>query len=262
MTLNRILGKQGKATTDKEEHWIPLSDLMTGLMMMFMLVAIIFMVKVEGDAKKVKDIALIYDEMRAQLYQDLHSEFEKNLPTWGAELNHDLTLRFKEPNVLFDTGKDTLKPKFVEILDDFFPRYIRILSAEKYRNSIEEIRIEGHTSSVWVGSASPDDAYFFNMALSQSRTRSALQHVLTLPQVQEQQAWLKSHLTANGLSSSKLIYHPDGTESKEGSQRVEFRVRTNADARISEILKTVDLFPTLLIFLILPYYRVSIPYRK
>ncbi len=29
----------------KEEHWIPLSDLMTGLMMMFMLVAIVFMLK-------------------------------------------------------------------------------------------------------------------------------------------------------------------------------------------------------------------------
>lgn len=78
------------------------------------------------------------------------------------------------------------------------------------------------------------------MALSQSRTRSALQYVLTLPQVQEQQPWLKAHLTANGLSSSKLIYHADGTENKDGSQRVEFKVRTNADARISEILKTVQ----------------------
>jgi outer membrane protein OmpA-like peptidoglycan-associated protein len=240
MALDSLFSKQGKASPVKEEHWIPLSDLMTGLMMMFMLVAIIFMVKVESDAKKVKDIALIYDEMRAQLYQDLHSEFENNLPDWGAELDRDLTFRFKEPSVLFDTGKDSLKPRFIQILNEFFPRYIRILSADKYRNSIEEIRIEGHTSSVWNGSANVNEAYFFNMALSQSRTRSALQYVLTLPQVQEQQPWLKAHLTANGLSSSKLIYHADGTENKDGSQRVEFKVRTNADARISEILKTVQ----------------------
>lgn len=240
MSLNNILGKQDKASPLKEEHWIPLSDLMTGLMMMFMLIAIIFMVKVESDAKKVKDIALIYDEMRAQLYQDLHSEFQRNLPDWGAELDRDLTFRFKEPSVLFDTGKDSLKPRFTQILSEFFPRYIRILSAEKYRNSIEEIRIEGHTSSIWNGSTSANEAYFLNMELSQLRTRSALQYVLTLPQVQEQQPWLKAHLTANGLSSSKLIYHVDGTENKEGSQRVEFRVKTNADARISEILKTVQ----------------------
>jgi len=240
MLLNKIFGKQNKVNPVKEEHWIPLSDLMTGLMMMFMLIAIIFMVKVESDAKKVKDIALIYDEMKAQLYQDLHSEFEKNLSDWGAELDRDLTFRFKEPSVLFDTGKDSLKPKFTQILNQFFPRYVKILSADKYRSSIEEIRIEGHTSGAWNGGANTNEAYFFNMALSQSRTRSALQYVLMLPQVQEQQLWLKEHLTANGLSSSKLIYHADGTENKDGSQRVEFRVRTNADARISEILKTVQ----------------------
>lgn len=240
MSLNKALGKHNKSKQLKEDHWIPLADLMTGLMMMFLLVAVVFMVKVESDAKKVKDIALIYDEMRAQLYQDLHSEFEKNLTDWGAELDRDLTFRFKEPSVLFDTGKDSLKPKFINILNDFFPRYARILSAEKYRNSIEEIRIEGHTSSLWNGSTNANEAYFYNMALSQSRTRSALQYVFSLPQVKEQQAWLKAHLTANGLSSSKIVNHPNGTENQEGSQRVEFRVRTNADARISEILKTVQ----------------------
>jgi hypothetical protein len=77
-----MFSKQNKSSHIKEEHWIPLSDLMTGLMMIFMLIAIIFMVKVEGDAKKVssdakkvKDIALVYDEMKAQLYQDMYSEF-------------------------------------------------------------------------------------------------------------------------------------------------------------------------------------------
>lgn len=246
MALDSIFKNQRKVSPVKEDHWIPLADLMTGLMMMFMLVAIIFMVKVESDAKKVtsdamkvKNIALIYNEMRAKLYQDLYSEFEKNLPEWGAELDHDLALRFKEPNVLFATGDDKLKPRFTEILNDFFPRYVRILSADKYRNAIEEIRIEGHTSSVWNDGTSANDAYFSNMALSQSRTRSTLQYVLALPKVQNQQDWLKSHLTANGLSSSKLLYHSDGSENKEGSQRVEFRVRTNADARISEILKSV-----------------------
>jgi outer membrane protein OmpA-like peptidoglycan-associated protein len=240
MALNGILNKQSKASPAKEDHWIPLSDLMTGLMMMFMLVAIIFMLKVESEASKVKDVALIYNDMRMQLYRDLYVEFEKNLPDWGAELSRDLTLRFKEPNVLFDTGKDVLKPRFIEILNDFFPRYIRILSSDKYRSSIEEIRIEGHTSSVWNKSASKNEAYFLNMALSQSRTRSVLQHVLMLPQVQEQQSWLKKHLTANGLSSSKPIYHMDGTEDKEASQRVEFRVKLNADARLSGITKTVQ----------------------
>lgn len=232
-----MLTNKTKPSPLKEEHWIPLSDLMTGLMMMFMLIAIIFMVKVESDAKLVKDVARIYDEMKLQLYQDLNKEFEKDLPNWKADLNRDLTFRFKEPDVLFATGKANLQPKFTQILNDFFPRYIKILSNDKYKNSIEEIRIEGHTSSIWNNNTQSNDAYILNMDLSQARTRSTLQYVLMLPQVQEQHIWFKAHLTANGLSSSKLISKADGTEDPQASQRVEFRVRTNADARMSDLLK-------------------------
>ena len=244
MTLKKLLSQSDKSSAAREEHWIPLSDLMSGLMMMFMLVAIIFMVKVEAEAKKaeeaaltVKGIALIYDDLRARLYQELQAEFQKDLPVWGADLERDLTIRFKEPNVLFDTGSDVLKPRFVAILNDFFPRYVRILTGPNYKEAIEEIRIEGHTSSVWTGASSGSDAYFRNMALSQSRTRSALQHVLMRPEVSELQDWLRGRLTANGLSSSKLIRRADGSENREGSQRVEFRVRTNAEERMAEILK-------------------------
>src|SRR5437868_11022153 len=112
----------------QEEHWIPLSDLMTGLMMFFLLLAITYMVKVEADAKKIKEIAVLYDQLRTDLYTDLQKEFQSDLPKWGAELDRDLTVRFKEPEVLFDTGKDSLKPKFRTILDEFFPRYVRILT--------------------------------------------------------------------------------------------------------------------------------------
>ena len=240
MTLTHILSRKKSPPPLREEHWIPLSDLMTGLMMLFMLIAVIFMVKVEADAKKITNIALIYNAMKAELYLDLRDEFESDLTKWGAELDIDLTVRFKEPEVLFDTGRDSLKPRFVQILDDFFPRYVKILANEKYRKSIEEIRIEGHTSSVWHGAKSRDDAYFLNMALSQSRTRSVLQYALTRPAVSDQRDWLRGRVTANGLSSSKTIMGAGGAENQEGSQRVEFRVRTNADERIAEILKTVQ----------------------
>lgn len=238
MSLKNILTKKNKPI--KEDYWIPLSDLMTGLMMIFMLIAIINMVNLESENQNIKEAAFVYKEMKIDLYNQLKIEFSQDLLKWGAELDTDLTIRFKEPEVLFDTGKDSLKPKFIEILNDFFPRYIKILSAEKYQKAIEEIRIEGHTSSIWSVGTPNNQAYFLNMALSQARTRSVLQYVLLLPTIREQQQWLKQNLTANGLSSSKLIYHKDGTENKEGSQRVEFRVRTNADARLNEILNKVQ----------------------
>jgi len=222
---------------EQEDHWIPLSDLMTGLMMFFMLLAVAFMVKVEADSERIKRVAILYDQLRSDLYNDLDAEFRKDLGRWGAELDADLTVRFKEPDVLFDIGSATLKPKFIGILNDFFPRYVSILSSDKYRNSITEIRVEGHTSSTWGQSTATEDAYFKNMDLSQSRTRSTLQYILQLPQVRTEQSWLRLYLTANGLSSSKLITGPDGKENPARSQRVEFKIRTDADARIATILE-------------------------
>ena len=221
----------------QEDHWIPLSDLMTGLMMFFMLLAVAYMIKVEADQQKIKQIAVRYDQLHNDLYKDLENEFKNDLPTWGAELDKDLTLRFKEPDVLFDTGKDILKPRFKVILDDFFPRYINILTSEKYKTSIQEIRIEGHTSSIWTTQTSPDEAYFLNMELSQSRTRSTLQYLLNQPDVQDEKMWLRKYFTANGLSSSKLIMKSDGSEDMARSQRVEFRVRTDAESKIANIVE-------------------------
>jgi outer membrane protein OmpA-like peptidoglycan-associated protein len=78
------------------------------------------------------------------------------------------------------------------------------------------------------------------MGLSQARTRTVLQYVLTLPKIEDQEAWVRARLTANGLSSSKLIWQNDHlTENQDASRRVEFKVRTNAEDRISDILKAV-----------------------
>lgn len=242
MRLPKTIHSNASANHPRDEHWIPLSDLMTGLMMVFMLVAVVFMIQVEAlmrkaerQAQQMKDVAILYDETRQRLYGDLEKEFHNDLPLWRASLDRDLAIRFEEPDVLFDMGKSELKPQFKRILDDFFPRYARIM--QKYKDSIEEIRIEGHTSKIWNWYTLDDDAYFKNMELSQSRTRSALQYVLLLPTVALQKNWLIAKLTANGLSSSRLRLNRDGSENLQASQRVEFRVRTNAEARIGEILE-------------------------
>jgi len=74
------------------------------------------------------------------------------------------------------------------------------------------------------------------MELSQNRTRAVLEYVLSDTDIsQNKRDWVKTTTTANGLSSSKLIYE-NGIENKERSRRVEFRVRTNAEMQIVKIL--------------------------
>jgi len=225
----------------QEAHWIPLSDLMTGLMVLFLLIAVTYMMRLEIESARIRDVAVAYNETRDALYKDLHDEFAADLPKWKAELvKNDLSIRFTDPDILFANGKSEVKPEFAQILRNFFPRYERILASPKYRTAINEVRIEGHTSSEWIKVTTPDDAYFRNMELSQARTRSVLSLVMELPEVASDRDWLKRYVTANGLSSSQPIVDQNQNEDLARSRRVVFRVRTDAETRIEKILEAAS----------------------
>lgn len=224
---------------EQEGHWVAVTDLMAGLMMVFLLISIVFMINVELQRKKITDVAILYDHLRTQLYLDLKTEFEPDLPKWGAEIKEDLTFRFNKSELLFAKGKSNLNPEFQTIMADFFPRYLKIITADKYRDDILEVRIEGHTSSGWLGASSDDAAYIYNMALSQARTRSTLAYLLDLADVKKDKSWLKKYLTANGLSSAKVVMDENGQEDGDRSRRVEFKVRTDAEGKIATILEDV-----------------------
>ncbi len=190
--------------------------------------------------------AVIYEDVIEELRQSLLGEFNPDLKRWNAELRDDLTFRFNEPTVLFGVGDSTIKPRFMSILDDFFPRYMRVITSDKFRKDIAEVRIEGHTSSFWGNfDSNSHEAYFNNMRLSQDRSRNTLNYVTQLPFAQRHTTWLRSRLTANGLSSSKLVDRngdlltdprSNGIENSARSQRVEFRVRIDAESKITKLI--------------------------
>lgn len=220
--------KKKKTTYNSEEENVfsqSTGDLMAGLLFIFILLLMGALLQVQEKAEQDEELVKQYDQIKTQLYIDLQEEFKEDLKVWRASIDSTLCVRFQEPSMLFDYDKSELKPKFKEILDDFFPRYIAVLSREKYKDRIVEIRIEGHTDS--------KGEYFYNMALSQNRTRSVLQYCFNL-MTEEQSTWLKGLITANGLSSSQPIL-VNGTEDFELSRRVEFRVRTNAEKQLEEI---------------------------
>ncbi len=228
---------KSKTLADENPFSLSLGDLMAGLLLIFVLLLSFVMLDLMEKEKRQLEIAETYESLREDLYLDLKREFEKDLVRWKAVLDRDkLSVRFREPKVLFAQGKAEVQLAFKEILDAFFPRYIGILKRPKYVNDIAEIRIEGHTSSEWSEEVSPEEAYILNMELSQDRTRSVLQYVLQIPKIGGNGDWLKQYLTANGLSSSKLIANPDGTQNSEESRRVEFRVRTNAEKQLDKII--------------------------
>jgi len=220
---------------EEEDHWISVSDLMAGLMMVFLFISIALMRSAFIERDKIREVAVAYQENQVAIYEALINEFKQDLDKWSAEVNQEtLSFEFKSPEVLFDSGQITLKPDFMNILSDFFPRYLNVLRS--FRTSINEVRIEGHTDSFWTG-VSMDEAYFNNMALSQGRTRSVLSYVYSLPSVETDRGWVKQYMAAVGFSSSQLILKIDGEEDSERSRRVTFRTITNAEIQIRKILQ-------------------------
>lgn len=231
---------------EDEVQWLPISDLMTGLMVIFLFIAISYMRMVVVERDNIKNIIVAWESTREKLYHDLYNEFEYDLEKWNAEIvESDLTIRFNEPEVLFKQGEVELQNRFKEILVDFFPRYLGCI--DKYitedknadsalKSNIEEIRIEGHTSSEWNISVNEFDAYFNNMWLSQGRTRSVLKFCYSIEAVKKY-LWLKNKIAAVGYSSSHLILKNDQKEDKEKSRRVVFRVKTTVEKQLMKVIQ-------------------------
>lgn len=225
-------------SSKEENQWMSISDLMSVLMIIFLFISIVYMRSVSQNNSQITSIAQTYEKTQVEITHDLKEEFTKNLQIWNAVLDSlTLSIRFENPEILFKVGSAELNDHFKSILDSFFPRFIQILTDPKYKKYIEEIRIEGHTSSEWHGESSSRQAYFNNMELSQDRTRKVLEYVLSQIKDEELFNWTKNKLTANGLSSSKLMRNNDQTENQERSRRVEFKIKTNAEQQIINILE-------------------------
>ena len=223
---------------EEQESWISVSDLMAGLMMVFLFIAIIYAKDADKRATAVTEVVTEWQQLEEDIYNALKSEFGKDLEKWNAEIEKDtLTVRFLAPEILFESGSDVLKPQFKDILSDFMPRYIDLLITN-FVDDISEVRIEGHTSSEW--NQEPEKTAFIkNMDLSQARTRSVLEYSFSLKELDGFDVWMRKTMSANGLSSAKLIMK-ENLEDKKRSRRVEFAIRTKTRERLKGVLEKIN----------------------
>ena len=234
--VEKLFGKARAGGAGEGAHWLSISDLMAGLMMVFLFISIALMRDALIERDRIQSVAVAYQQNQVAIFDALFEEFVDDLESWQATIDRDsLAFEFQSPDVLFGSGRAEIQPFFAEVLDDFFPRYIDTLL--QFRDSIDEVRLEGHTDSLWAGADDELEAYFLNMALSQGRTRSVLDYVFGLPDVAEQRDWLKRHFAAVGFSSSRPVLNDDGVEDREASRRVTFRVITNAETQIRRIIQ-------------------------
>ena len=224
-------------------QWMGFADVMSVLMMIFLFIAVLFMVQVQTDSEKLKKqhnsmkaIAEAFEISQAELQQKVSSEFNKSAKHWGAKIKDNGTISFEDDSYLFTSGSSNLTDEFKTILKDFFPRFVETLYQSELKDEIKSIEVIGHSSSDWQGKG---DSFLQNSKLSQNRAYAVMQFVYKLPQVKPYRDWLGKLLFANGASSAESITEA-GIEDLTKSRRIEFKTKIGSEDKLRKILETVN----------------------
>lgn len=233
-----------------DSTWISFSDIMTGLMVIFMFIAIAYISQVNKSQSERDELFEEFKKTKEDLYNELDSTFHDDFKDWNVELDRDLSIKFTNPDILFESNEWVLKPRFQSILEEFLPPYFDIILKDKYRDRIAEIRIEGHTDDI-PAYTYDSDAYIGNVKLSQRRAAEVLKFFRTMDYYQglsrKKEADLKFWLTANGLSygrtldSNKELTRTSGRRiDRDLSRRVEFRIVTASEKIVDKVIEQIE----------------------
>ena len=230
----------------KESFWIPLADLMTVLMVLFLFMSLSYMIGIKKRQAEKDNLVREFQYSKSELLHELQKEFNEDFRKsyWNAMLDtNDLSIKFVDEHILFDYNKSEIKEEFKLVLNEFFPRYLKIIMQQKFRDKIAEVRIEGHTST--------EGGYIYNLKLSQDRTRNVLDYLMqlgcyrTLDTLEKQR--LQYLLTANGLSygrtldkNGQLTYISKDTADNAKCRRVEFKIVTTTDELIKKEINNIN----------------------
>ena len=220
-----------RSKNSEDSGWLSLSDMMTVLMVLFLIISVTIAVTSTTRLAKMRSV-LSYVEKQEEI---LCQQFADNLREEFAERDlqiecNPIRVIFTNPNYEFEKNSYELTAEFKSALKIFFPIYLKTVDRWELRDIVDEIRIEGHTDS--------DGEYIYNMALSQNRARNVLDFAIKLPELRKSKAyfeWSRSLLTANGLSFSRRLnqngeimrFPFKGNENKDRSRRVEVKLRTS-----------------------------------
>ena len=206
------LGKKHKDEGEKP-FWISFSDLMTALMILFLLVMSVALLSV---TKTVTDA----ERQNAEMEYDIESimteiaEDAKNFP--GITIDKKKGVIDFGDQARFDTASSTLSPKQAEYLRAFIPRLLKVANGIKGKKWLKRFVVEGFTDE--------RGEYLMNLNLSLQRSQRVITILLAPPSedgvafTPEQIHQIKEKFLVGGFSSNSA------KKSYEESRRIEIRI--------------------------------------
>ena len=165
MIGTRIVIKRGNKDDGERPFWISFSDLMTALMVVFLLVMSVALLAVTKDvseqqrkeAERIKDI----NELMTQLEVAARSDTTFT----NVNVNKDYLNPFIDfgPLATFDLGKSQLKDSTKSVLRAYIMKLLSVANTEKGKKWFKQIVVEGYTDNT--------GTYLNNLDLSLRRSQ-------------------------------------------------------------------------------------------
>jgi flagellar motor protein MotB len=196
-----------------------LTDLMTSLMVIFILLLLVFVHRTAG-----RNVA-ITDALLKTLQTDLVPQGFSTKDIQIDKKDRNAILVIVPDNLMnFEIGQSTLKPEGEEFLRTRIPRLAEVLCGAEYQSSIESVVVEGHTDAYPYRGYTAEESQNLNLKLSQDRSMQVVKSAL---------AFLVDHPDERGCFLEKLSASGRGEQDLEStpeeSRRVIFKIRVRAD---------------------------------
>ena len=219
-----------------QSSWISLSDLMTGLMLVFLIIVVIMQ-------ENIYSTLVRYENTKQQIYEALNEKFAIEQKNQKITISQDLVVRFLDTEPLFEKDQAILSQRYKDVLDEFIPKYIEIVLDKKFVEHIQEVRIGGHTAK----RSAVHREYMDLVSLSQNRARAILQYLVSNESFRklsdDEKKTLRFKLMAIGFGDGRMVdekgkfVQVSGGQPSGKSRRVEFRIMTDAERRLEYALK-------------------------
>jgi outer membrane protein OmpA-like peptidoglycan-associated protein len=213
-----IVIKRGSKGEPEKPFWISYADLMTALMVLFLVVMSVALLAVTKSISEIErqktereqDIQKLLEEIEraADRYPGLRVDKEQNTINFGDKAR-------------FDKGRYTLSPDQARLLRAFVPEVLTIARDELGRKWLKRIVVEGF--------ASPEGDYLYNLNLSLQRSQRVLCVLLARPfpderaMSQDELGQIRDLFLVGGYSFNAAKYNA-ATASYDESRRVELRL--------------------------------------
>jgi chemotaxis protein MotB len=241
----------------KLEYWQSYSDVMAALLIVFVLITMVTIGKMENIKQELlisqqtveKQQILIkqlggdsdvdYEKLQEMqekvesiigVKADIIKKLKKELDSDDLNIDSQTGAIQLDDEILFETKEYSLKKSGKKKLDKFLKAYFKVLLSDKYKNNIAEIIVEGHTDT--------RGGYAYNLELSQNRARSVVLYCLSSKNLglsSKEKKRLQKMITANGRSYSNPILKKNGKIDMDKSRRVVFQFRLKDDEMIQEL---------------------------